>query len=137
MLLVLLACEPAAGTYLLETTEWATTCSVASGPYEEPAAQYEVEVWLEGADALWLDEVPCERDGMDYSCPTDPVEEPAGSDASYRITREWSGAWEKRTHMHGTIAWSTTCEGSGCSSLDVDLCDATWTYSAINIEEAE
>lgn len=137
MLLLILGCAPESGTYLLETTEWSTTCSLAGGPYEEPAEQYEVAVYVEADGGLWLDDVACAREGMAYTCESAPLEGPAGSDASFRVTRDWSGEWTDADTMSGEVAWQTTCLGDGCGAVTVELCDAAWTYSAVNVQGAE
>lgn len=137
MLLLLLGCAPESGTYLLETTAWTTTCEVGGGPYEEPAAQYEVEVLVGAEGALWLDDVGCSREGMDYTCEADPLEESAGANATYRVSREWVGGWTDTATMNGEVAWQTGCVGEGCAAVTVELCDAAWSYSAVNVEGAD
>jgi hypothetical protein len=136
MLLLLVACAPEPGTYLLETTAWSTTCAIAGGPYEEPAAQYQVEVYLEPDGGVWLEDVACERTELEYACADSPTEEAAGANAGFRVTREWTGAWSDPTHFTGDVAWETNCVGDGCDAVTVELCDATWSYAAVSVERA-
>jgi len=136
MLLLLLACAPEPGTYLLQTIGWNTTCAIGGGPYEEPAAQYEVEVYVEPEGVVWLEDVACVLNELAYACADSPAEEYAGANAKFRITREWTGAWADPTHMGGDVAWQTDCVGEDCSAVAVELCAATWSYTAVNVDGA-
>jgi len=137
VLIFLFACSPEAGTYLLETTAWSTTCRVGGGHYEEPAAQYQVEVYVEAEGALWLDDVSCVLAEWEYACEDAPIEQVVGSDAQLKVSRLWVGEWTDALHMIGQVDWGTRCEGTGCESINAELCDASWSYSAVNVGSGE
>ncbi len=136
MLLLLVACAPEAGTYLLETSSWSTTCALAGGPYEEPAAQYEVQVYVEPEGVLWLDDVECARVEFEYACAGGADDKPAGLEATFRVERVWTGSWTDPVQMTGQVDWTMSCVGEGCSAVTVELCDASWAYAAVNVGES-
>lgn len=133
MLVLLLACAPEPGTYLMETTAWSTTCSLGGGSFEEPAAQYLVEVYVENETELWLDDNACTRDELAYTCADEPITAELAGAGAWSITRAWSGAWSDAKHLDGEVVWTTNCTGSGCE--DVESCDAAWAYEAVNVDD--
>jgi hypothetical protein len=136
LLAVLLACGPEPGTYLFESESWDTTCSVGGGGFVEPHGQYLVEAYVESETALWFDENACTREGFAYTCADAPVtaELDASGESVLTVNRAWSGAWDDPSHHAGEVDWTTTCAGPSCAL--VELCDATWTYTATNVEGA-
>jgi hypothetical protein len=141
-LLALAGCAPSDGSYLLQTEAWSTTCSVGSGPYSVPANQYAIEV-LVGADEVWLDDNHCQRQGYDYSCDDAPVVtalDGSGLDATVTIFRAWSGYWVDGDELTGRVDWTAHCAGADCfkvTAAGVELCGATWEYSAVAVEWAD
>ena len=136
-LLLALACSPVAGTYLLDTTAWSTTCSLGGGGYVEPAAQYEIQAYIESETELWLDDHACTRTGLDYSCADDPIVQSLEGDATLAVTRVWQGAWLDPEHLMGDVSWATTCAGDGCATSAIELCEAAWSYSAVHVVVAD
>ena len=135
-LLFTLACTPEAGTYLVETQSWSTTCSLGGGGFVEPAPQYEVQAYIESETELWLDDNACTREGLEYHCADNPVVQDFDG-ATIAVTRVWTGAWTDTQHFNGDVAWATTCSGAACADSAVELCGAAWTFTAINVEVSE
>ena len=137
LLLVLFACDPLDGAYLLQTDAWSTQCTVGSGPYSVPANQYAIEVLLDSND-VWLDEHHCLRDGPDYTCDDDPVVSALGDglEATVSVRRAWTGYFADRESMEGKVVWTADCAGADCTEVTaagVELCGATWEYSAVAV----
>lgn len=142
MIVLLLACAPRSGDYLVFSGDWSTTCNVGDGPFHAPAEMYAVEVVVE-SDRVWLDDNACRLDGMDYTCDMEPVVDDLGSaglNAALRLARGWTGAWSTPDEHQGQVDWFYTCEGDDCVDLyasGVELCSARWTYESVRVEWGE
>lgn len=136
IVVLLLGCAPLPGTYLVETAEWSTTCSLGGGGFVEPAPQYLVEAYIESETALWFDDNACTLDGTDFSCADAPVLDPldASGESVLTVNRAWTGAWSDPKRLAADVAWTTTCEGPACAA--VELCDAAWSYTGVNVDDA-
>lgn len=133
----LAGCEPYDGQYLLQTETWSTQCTVGSGPYPVPANQYAIDVLLD-SDDLWLDDHHCIRDGSHYTCDDEPLISILGGgyEATVSVRRAWTGGFADRETMSGEVVWTADCAGEDCTQITADgieLCGATWTYSAVAV----
>jgi len=139
LLLLLVACAPRPGDYLVFSEDWSTTCTVGSGPFHEPEPMYDIDVVVSD-DRAWLDDNECRLSGMDYACDFTPEVDPlddAGLDATLTLARAWTGAWSAPEELHGQVDWFYTCDGDDCVDLyarGVELCSARWTYSGVRVE---
>jgi hypothetical protein len=73
---------------------------------------------------------------LDYACADEPVLQAAGTAATLRVTRSWTGAWRDALHFDGHVAWETRCSGDGCADVALELCDAAWSFTGVNVEGA-
>lgn len=137
MLLLLTGCtlfiEPEAGTYMANVQDFEAdpSCAAVWGVDVESLARFNAtDVALsEDGEMMTLDNIPCERFGLMFTCVQAGEEKVPGFDATIQSRVTVDGEWVSSYAFDSNWELLATCLGGGCEEY-TERCLISWTFDA-------